>query len=90
MNRMDPEIWELIGRPVGRLWSPKGGSAFSLPGPTDWLNWVEGQEPEWYQRLDAVARSKVDSLRQAKRGLPVAAGTFVVGGLIGFVGLVVG
>ena len=90
LHEAHPEVWEAIGRPVGRLWSPKGASSFSLPGPTGWLNWVEGQEPEWLQRLDAVARSKVDSLRRAKRALPVAAGMFVGGSLIGFVGLVVG
>ena len=90
MHEAHPEMWEAIGRPVGRLWSPKGASSFSLPGPTGWLNWNEGHEPEWHQRLDAAARSKVNSLRRAKRGLPVTAGMFVVGSLIGFVGLVVG
>lgn len=90
LHETHPEIWESIGRPVGRLWSPQGVSSFSLPGSTEWLTWVESQEPEWHQRLDAVARSKVDSIQRTKQGLPLAAGTFVVGGVIVLTGLVVG
>lgn len=90
MHETHPDIWEAIGRPVGRLWSPNGTSSFRLPGPTEWLNWVEGQAPDWHQRLDPATQSRIDTLRTARQGLPLAAGVFVCGSWIAVIGLAVG
>lgn len=90
LHETRPEVWEALGKPVGRLWRPEGVSAFGLPDAADWLNWPEEEPPEWFPALESDLRSKVDMLRRSGRALPLAAGLFVVGGGFMLLGLALG
>jgi hypothetical protein len=90
LHETQPEVWEAIGKPVGRLWSPEGASSFRLPDTANWATWTDGESPEWYLVLDSKMRLKVDGLRHSKQKLLKSVFGCLVGGGIVLLGLISG
>ena len=82
-----PQIWVELGRPTGRTWAPKGtlGTPFSMN--VQWLEWRDGEEPDWIQRIDPHFVDQLLTLRRSRRSLSLSFGAFLVGGTIVILGL---